>query len=260
MKKRLFLIVAIATLTTATWADISIKQLNTYMKVSGANVVLKEMQKQITSDIETKARMRGEEISQIILNEIRKIVSSKENLAYFTKGIKALNEKDYKEIIKFYNTKIGKKNADLVQNENMLTMQKEIESFSKKKLSKERRSLIVEAVDATMLEKKMEKMGKLMMEIRVESLPLKVQADFREKMKVRFEKMKPMMREQAIKSTAYIYRDFSDAELKLLIEHYKMPSAQKETDAIIEGGAEYIKVVMSQILLVTQNAPSGKSW
>jgi len=260
MKKRLFSIVAIAALTTATWADISTEELNTYMKASGANVVLEKMQEQITSSVEMKEKMRGHEVSQDTLNEIKKIVSSKENIAYFTKGIKALNEKDYKEIIKFYNTKIGKKNADLVQNEDMSMMQKEIESFSKKKLSTERKSLIMEVVDATMSEKKMEEMAKVMMEISVEALPSKVQASFREKMKARFDKMKPMMREQSIKSIAYIYRDFSDAELKLLIEHYKTPSAQKETDARIEGGTQYIKVVMSQMLQVTQNAPAGKSW
>jgi len=260
MKKRLFSIVAMATLTTATWADISTKQLNTYMKASGANVVLEKMQEQITSSVEMKAKMRGHEVSQDILNEISKIVSSKENVAHFTKGIKAFDEKDYKELIQFYDTKIGKKNADLIRNVDMLTMEKEIESFSKKKLSKERKSLITQLVDATMSEKKMEKMAKVMMEINVESLPSKMQAGFREKMNARFIKMKPMMKEQAEKATAYIYRDFSDVELKSLIAHYKTPSAEKETDARIEGGSEYIKVVMSQMLQVTQSAPAGKSW
>jgi len=59
-----------------------------------------------------------------------------------------------------------------------------------------------------------------------------------------------MIKEQAEKKTAYTYRNYSDAEIKLLIAHYKIPSAEKETNAVIDGGAEYMKAVMSQIMEV----------
>ena len=248
MKKRLFSIVAIATLATNAWADISTEQLNTYMKASGADVVLGDMKKQISASIEMKAKMSGKEIPADDLNMMVDIVSNKENLALFTKGIQKLDEKDYKEIIKFYKTKIGKKSADLVRNMDMATMQKEMPAFAKKELSKERKSLITQLVEASMSEKKMEKMSKVMMKATISSLPKEMQAGFEEKMEAQMAQMKPMMREQAIISSAYIYKDYSDADLKSLIAHYKTPSAQKETDAMIDGGAEYMKVVMVQMM------------
>jgi len=80
MKKRLFSILAIATLTTTTWADISTEQLNTYMKASGTDVVLEKMQTQLATSIEMKAKMRGQEIPADVLKEINTIASNKNNL------------------------------------------------------------------------------------------------------------------------------------------------------------------------------------
>jgi len=247
MKKRLFSILAIATLTTTTWADISTEQLNTYMKASGTD---EKMQTQLATSIEMKAKMRGQEIPADVLKEINTIASNKNNLELFTKRIKSLDEKDYKEIIKFYDTKFGKKNADLARNMNSLNMQQEIAKFSKKELSKERKSLISQVVEASMTEKKAEKMIKVMMEATVEAMPKEIRAKFKEKMDAQMVQMKPMMKEQAQKGASYIYRDYSDAELKLLIKHFKTPSAQKESEALIDGLTEYMKVVMSQMMEV----------
>jgi len=250
MKKKLFSLLTIATLTTTAWADISTEQLNTYLKASGADVVLEKMQKQMAIGIEMKAKMRGKEIPADILKAITTIASDKENINKFTKGMKSLDEKDYKEIIKFYDTKIGKKNADLSRNMDMLMMQQEIAKFSKKELPKERKSLISQLVDATMSEKKIEKMTKVMMQSTLNAMPKEMQATIKEKMDAQMAQMKPMMKEQAEKGSAYIYKDYSDTELKLLIEHYKTPSAQKETDAVIDGSTEYMGAVMSQMMEV----------
>jgi len=250
MKKRLFSIVAIATLATNAWADISTEQLNTYLKASGTDVVLEKMQKQMAAGIEMKAKMRGQEVPADILKAITTIASSKENVEKFTKGLKSLDEKDYKEIVKFYDTKIGQKKADIARNTNALMMQQEIEKFSKKALPKERKNLISQFVNVTMSEKKMEKMAKVMMDATLKAMPKEMQAMIKEKMDAQMTQMKPMMKEQAEKGAAYMYRDYSDAELKLLIDHYKTPSAQKETDAVIDGSTEYMGAVMSQMMEV----------
>ena len=253
MKKKLFSLLAIATLTTTVWADISTEQLNTYLKVSGADVLLEKMQKEMATGIEMKAKMRGKEIPADTLKAIATIASNKENVNKFTKGIKSLDEKDYKEIIKFYDTKIGKKSADLSRNMDMSTMQQEIANFSKKELPKERKSLISQLVDATMSEKKIEKMTKVMMQATLDAMPKEMQAMIKEKMDAQMAQMKPTIREEVEKSSAYIYRDYSDTELKLLIDHYKIPSAQKETDAMMDGTIEYMKAVMSQMMEVMKN-------
>jgi len=248
MKKRLFSLLTIAALTTTAWADISTEQLNTYLKASGTDVVLEQMQKQIASSIEMQVKMSGQEISVDDLKMITDIFSKKENVKQFTKGIKSLDEKDYKEILKFYNTTIGKKSVDLVKDMDTVNNQQEIAEFSKKELSKERKNLITQLVDASMFDEKMERVTQVMMEATIDAMPEELQASLIENMDAQMAHMKPMMQEQVEKSTAYIYRDYSDAELKLLIAHYKTPSAEKETDAIIDGTGEYMKTVMSQMI------------
>jgi len=248
MKKRLFSLLTIAALTTTAWADISTEQLNTYLKASGTDVVLEQMQKQIASGIEMKVKMSGQEISADDLKMITDIFSKKENVKQFTKGIKALDEKDYKEIIKFYNTKIGKKSVALVKDMDMLNNQQKIAEFSKKELPKERKNLITQLVDASMFDEKMERLTQVMMEATIDAMPEDIQSSLIENMDAQMAQMKPIMQEQVEKSTTYIYRDYSDAEIKLLITHYKTPSAEKETDAIIDGTGEYMKTVMSQMM------------
>jgi len=251
MKKRLLSIVAMATLTTTTiWADISTEQLNTYMKASGADVILEKMQTQIADGIEMKAKMRGQEVPADILKDITAIASNKNNLELFTKGIKSLDEKDYKEIIKFYDTKLGKKNADLTRNINSLTLQQEIANFSTKELSKERKSLISQLVEANMAEKKAEKIVKVMMQSALDAMPKEIRAKFKEQIDTQIVQLKPKIKEQAEKGASYMYRDYSDAELKSLISHFKTSSAQKESEAIMDGLTEYMQTVMSQIMEV----------
>jgi len=145
MKKRLFSIVAIATFTTTIWADISTEQLNTYLKASGT---LEKMQEEMASSFKMRGKMSGKEIPVDDLKIITTIITRKENLAHFTKAIKTLDEKDYKEILKFYDTKIGKKSTDLAKNMDMVPNQQEEVEFSKKELPKERKNLITQLVDA----------------------------------------------------------------------------------------------------------------
>jgi len=249
MKKKLFSLLTIATLTTTAWADISTEQLNTYMKASGADVVLEKMQKQMASSFKMRGKMSGKEIPVDDLKIITTIITSKENLAHFSKTIKRLDEKDYKEIIKFYDTKIGKKSADLAKNMDIVPNQQEEVEFSKKELPKERKNLITQLVDASMLKEKMERVMQVIMELKIDMMPEDKQAMLIKNFDTKITLLKPMIKEQAEKKTAYTYRNYSDAEIKLLIAHYKTPSAEKETTAVIDGGAEYMKAVMSQIMI-----------
>jgi len=173
-----------------------------------------------------KAKMRGQEISADVLKEITNIASNKNNLELFTKKIKSLDEKDYKEIIKFYDTKLGKKNADLARNINSLNMQQEIVKFSKKELSKERKSLISQLVEVSMSEKKTEKIGKVMIQTTIDALPKEMRVKFQEKMDAQMPQIKLKMREETEKATLfelsrrdrdvtqYIYQLFTSYSLK----------------------------------------------
>jgi len=246
MKKRLFSLLIIALLTITAWADISAEQLNTYMKVSGTDVYFENMQKLV----EMKAKMSRKEISSDVLKEIRTVVSSKENIEQFTKVIKSLDEKDYKELIEFYSTEVGQKSADIVRNFDELKMQKEMIKFSKKELSKERKRLFIELIDTTISEKNMEKAAKRKLEASVKSLPKEMQEAFRKKMKAHQNQIKSKMRDEAIKGSVYIYRDFSDADLKQLIKHAKTSLSQREGDMILSARLNYFKAVKTQLIKV----------
>ena len=248
MKKRLFSLLAVATLTTTAWADISSQQLDAYMKASGADVVLDKMQTQMASSIEMRAKMRGKEIPSEILKGMTTILANKENLAKFTEGLKSLDEKDYEQIMKFYDTKIGKKNAALTKSMNLIDDQEKMVEYSKKELPKERDALLDEYIKVSMSEKKMEKITKVMMQSTVDSLPKEMQEKVQKRIDAQLESMKDMMTKQIKMSTAYAYRDYSNEELKSLINYYKTSPAQKEIDAMIDGVAEYSKSVMPKMI------------
>jgi len=260
MKKGLFTILLISTLTTTSWADISTKQLNTYMKVSGADVEIESIQKKIASIIKINAKRRGKEVSTDVLKAIRTIISNKENLKQLTKGLKGLDQKSYQEIIQYYDTKIGRKEANLARDKNSLTRQQT--KFSKKNLSKKRQSLLTQLTDITISEKRRVQITKILIEAKFSTISKEKRVLLKDKIDAKISKMKPILKEQAEEDTAYDYRDYSDSELKLLIDHYKMSSAQKEIDAIIDGLTGYMKVVMSQIMEVIKkkNNDSQKSY
>jgi hypothetical protein len=75
-----------------------------------------------------------------------------------------------------------------------------------------------------------------------------MQEMMKKQMEVQMEQMKPMMKKQMELSTAYMYKDYSDKELKTLTTHYKTNPAQAEIEATIEGSSNYMKTVMPQVM------------
>ena len=259
MKRKLFSLIAIATLTTTAWADISTEQLEKYMKASGVDVVLQKAQKEVVTGMQMKAKMRGRELPKELLNKIEKIVTKKENLEKFTKGIKSLDEKDYKEIMKFYNTKLGQKSAEIVRNMDIKNMKAEIAEFSKKALPKERELLISKLIELTMSEKQTENMAKVVMQSTLEALPKELQEKLKAKMDAQLAQMKPIMKQQVKANVTYAYKNYSNEELKSLIKYYKTSPAQAEATAMIDGPTEYLKSIMSEMIQVMIEMKQKKS-
>lgn len=250
MKKTLLSLLAITAITTTIWADISEEQLDTYMKASGANVMLENMQKQLGEGIKMQVQMQGNTIPPQVIEAITAVMVKEENLAKFTSGIKGLDEKYYKEIIKFYDTNLGKKSADIVRNMDIAKMQQGMMDFSKKELSKERKVLVNNLIEATMSEKRSEKMARTMMKSTLNAMPKAMQETISKQMEAQMEQMKPMMKKQMELSTGYMYRDYSDKELKTLTTYYKTNPAQAEIEATIEGSSDYMQTVMPQVMNV----------
>jgi len=248
MKRKLISLIVIVSLTTTAWANISTKQLETYMKVSGTNAFFEKAQQEIIFSIEMKFKRSSKKLPTELLKKMKVIVSKKENLEKFTKRIKVLDEKAYTQIIKFYKTKLGQKGLEQIKHLDMLKIQKEMKAFSKKKLSKDRELLISKLVKVSMSKKRTENMKKITMQVTLDAMPKKIREEMKKKMDRQFVQMKPMIEKEAKFTTSYEYKDYSNEELKSLIEHYETTSAQAETEAIIDGTTEYFKAVMSQIM------------
>ncbi len=254
MKKRLCSLLAIATLTTTAWADISEEQLANYMKVSGADAVLNNAQEQIVHSIKIKSKVKGKVLPKKELNELLSVIKKQENLEKWTNKIKSLDEKEYAQIIKFYNTKLGQKQANLGRNLNVEKMQKEMKTFSKKASSKERKLLISELIKLSQSNELIEKKMKIIMELNLNEIPKNMQEKAKEKMNAQLAQLNPIIKKQVKMMNTYIYKDFSDEELKRLVNYYKTSPAQAETKAMNSGSIEYAKAVVSEVIQLSKKA------
>lgn len=243
-------------MTTASWADITTEQLNIYMKASGTDIMLDGMQKQLGASIQQQALMSGDTIPPDVLKAMTEVMVKEDLLSKFTDGLKALDQKDYKEIIKFYSTDLGKKGADIVRKLDMVKMQSELTSFATKVIPEDRKKLLTVLIAVSMSEEKQMKLTETMMMTTLDVMPKSLQAEMKKQLTAQLAEMKPMIKEQTALMSAYMYRDYSNAELKKLAEHFKLSSTQAEIEAMIEGSSSYMSAAMPEIIKVVSKAKS----
>jgi len=248
MKKQLLSLLAIAAITTTSWAEITASQAKDYMSASGADKMLEMLQTQIGAGIQQKASISSTGIPDEILTDMTNIMSNKKNIALFSSDIINLNEDDYKEIMSFYKSAIGKKVADQARSMDMVKMQQELPEFMKKKISPEREELIEKLMEVSMSEEMQVEMMETTMELTVDAMPVEIQDKFRVEMDKQLSAMLPMMKEQLKITSAYTYKNYSDKEVKELIKHYKLASSKAELQSIMNGSSKYMKEVMTQVM------------
>lgn len=259
MKNTLLSILTITAITTASWADITTEQLDSYMKASGADVMLDGMKEQLGASMQQRAKMGGKSIPSDVLEAMTAAMTEKEVLAKFTDGIKSLDEKDYKALMKFYSSDLGKKSADIIRNTDMIKMQKEMAEFAKKVVPEDRKKLLSALTEASMSEKRQMNMTKTMMMSAVSSMPKEMQEQMKTQMEAQLEQMKPMLKEQITLMSAYTYRNYSDSEVKEMTKHYKLSSTEAEVEAIIKGSSSYMSAVMPKIIEVVRSSKEKDS-
>lgn len=257
MKKRLLSILTITTLTTTSWADITSEQLDKYLKASGADVMLNQMQEQMSGSIQQRLKMEGRSIPSDVLEEMTKVIVNEENLAKFTESLKLLDEKDYNELMKFYASNLGKKSADLIRNTDMVKMQTEIVEFSKKTIPEDRKKLLAKLAKASMSEERKMNMTRTMMMSTINAMPKEMQETMKERIEAKLEQMKPMLNQQIALISAYTYRDYSNTEIEKMTKHYESSSTQAEVKAIMKGASSYMSTIMPQLIKVIKNKASN---
>ena len=248
MKKIFLSLSTTMILSTASWADISSTQLKTYLHDSGIETMLENMKTQLSQGIEQQSSMQGEKLPPKIVEGIKKIASKSENVDKFTYGLKHLDEKDYTNILKFYETSLGKKVAEIARTMDMAEMQENMMKFASKKVSSERTKLLSELSTAMMSEELQFKLAKEMSLTVVASLPKEMREVMTKQIDAQMEQMKPMLKQQMELSTAFTYKTLSTDELKEMTTYAKSTSGSAEVEAIMEGTIEYMRTTMSEMM------------
>lgn len=248
MKKILISIVATMALTTASFADITNAQLNSYMKASGADVMLTTIKTQLGGTMEQRASMQGKTIPPKVVDAINAVATKDENLKKFTNGLLKLDEKNYKTLMKFYETDLGKKVADTVTKMDMTNMQKDMMAFSKEKISPERKAILSKLSASLMSEEQQIELSKSMALSMVSSMPKEMQEMMKKQIEAQLEQSKPMIQQQVELSTGFTYKDFSNKELESLTQHAKSASGEAEVKAIMTGTIDYMSAVMPEMI------------
>ena len=250
MKKIISISASVVLMVTVSFADISEKQVDAYLEVSGAKIMFDNLQQQIGDMVDQQAQQSGEKVDPMALVAVKDVMTRDENFAKFTAHIKTLDENDYKNIMAYYATELGKKSAKIAENSDIETMEKELPAFMTKLQenppSEKRMNLIKDIVDAMDMDELQKNMLREMFVSVNKFVPAKQQmpSDDIDKM---VESFTPLLEQQVQISTLFSYKDFSDKELEEVLNYTKTKSGKAEADVIFAGLVDYMKAVMSQM-------------
>jgi len=251
MKKTLLSLLTLLAISTSAWADISTTELDAYLKASGEDIMLSNMQKQIKIGLEYQAKMRGETLPPKLLEAISNIMTK--NLSKFSEGMRSLDKKDYKSIMKFYATDLGRKVAEMIRQLDMVKMQKEMIEFAKKEISPKRKELLAKLAKADLSEERQLEMARESLLMRIKMMPKEMQEGMKKDLDNQLAQIKPMIKQQVQLTTAYTYRDYSNSEIVKITNYLKTPSAQAENRLIEKGMSDYMKAVTPETTKLLQN-------
>ena len=245
-------LVGIFSLTASmTFADITQKQLDTYLDVSGAGVMLENMQTQMSDMVDMQVKASGKDIDPKIAISITEALSSDKNMAKFTKGFKALDLEHYNNIVSFYASKVGKKSSDTAKAMDVATMEQEMISFAQSQKEKpftaKKTKLIANITNASNAVDMQVKMIESMMSSVDDALPKEAKMP-KEQKDMMMSQMKPMIEQQVMMSMNFTYKDYTEQELAEVLAHITSKAGQEEVNILMNGLNEYVKGAMSDMM------------
>lgn len=250
MKKLISIPLSLMLFASVSFAELNQQQVDTYLKVSGAQEMLNNLQQQIGGMVEQQAKQTGEKIDPLALVAIQDVMTRDENFAKFTNHVKNLDEKAYAALIAYYKTDLGKKVANIAAHTDLETMEKELPLFmaeiQKAPPSQQRMSLVKELNAAINTSELQEKMMVEMFDAINSIMPKEKQMPT-EQIAGMLQGMKPIIEQQTQISTLFSYKSLSDKELQEVITHAKSSGGQAEVEAILNGTIDYMSVVMHQM-------------
>ena len=245
-------LVGIFSLTASTsLADITQKQLDTYLDVSGGKVMLENMQTQMSDMVDMQVKASGKDINPKVVISITEALSSDKNMEKFTKGFKALDLNLYNNIISFYATNVGKKLSETAKSSDVATMEREmiafVQSQKEKPFTDKKTKLIENITNATNSVEMQIKMIESMMSSVDDALPEEAKIP-KEQKNMMMSQMRPMMEQQIKMSMKFTYKDYSEQELEKVLAYMTSKAGKEEVKILMNGLNEYIKSAMSDMM------------
>lgn len=232
-------------------ADISQKQLDIYLDVSGAGVMLENMQTQMSDMVDMQVKASGEDIDPKVAISITEALSSDKNMAKFTKGFKALDLDLYNNIVSFYASKVGKKSSETAKSMDTVTMEQDMIAFAQlqkeKPFTAKKTKLIDNITNASNAVDMQIKMIESMISSVDDALPEEAKMP-KEQKNMMMSQMRPMMEQQIMMSMNFTYKDYSEQELEKVLAHMTSKAGKEEVNILMNGLNEYIKSAMSDMM------------
>ena len=232
-------------------ADITQKQLDTYLDVSGGKVMLENMQTQMSDMVDMQVKASGKDIDPKVAISITEALSSDKNMAKFIKGFRSLDLKHYHDIIAFYESSVGKKSSDTAKSMDTQTMQQEMMRFAQSQKEKpftaKKTELIDNITKASNVVNMQIKMMETMMLTMNDTLPKEAKMP-KEQISMMISQMKPMMEQEVAMSMSYTYRNYTEKELAEVLTHISSKAGKIEIEILMNGLNEYTKSAMRDMM------------
>lgn len=255
MKKVVALVTVISVCASMAFAELTQKQLNKYMDVSGSNVMLENMQSQMSDMIDMQMKSLGKNIGAKDAIKVTEALTSDKNIGKITAGLKNMDVKIYKDIISFYASKVGKKSSDIAKSMDITTMEKDMAEFVKSQKENpfsakktELISKILKVTNSVDLQIKMVEGMLLSVDEVMESVLPKSELMPKKEKEIMMSQMKSMMKEQIETSINFTYKDFTEKELSELLTYAKSKAGKVEMDIVMNGMVEYAKSAMKDAM------------
>jgi len=251
MKKVTSLLAIVSLIVSTSFADITEKQLETYLDISGAGAILETIQTQIGETVEAQAKARGETINKKAMATIIEVMSSDKNLAKFTEGLKKLDPVIYNEIIAFYHTKVGEKGAEVAKSMDMGNMARDMQDFFQARkenpFSSNKITLINKITKATHVIETQTKMTEGMMISMNDTMPKGMKIP-QNKIHMMLAQMQPRLEQQATLSMHMNFKDYNEEELEKVLQYSLSNAGSTEAKIMMQATIDYIKDAMTDMM------------
>jgi len=266
MKSKFLLkvILLLSLVTPKLFADITQAQLAEYIKVSRGGQVLAYYKRNIVKEFSHLVEVKHR--SQVI-NRLEVMLKNEEILENFNRNFIDLNKTSYHEMLKFYDTKEGRKSVHITANFSMLNKKEMEVIFQKCKINRTKECL--KNIDLTLFNAFPKSKKILLKKIAQEFDVIKIKRNFTKqsllsmnlvyKKKYQYSREfietystfnDPDYNETTSKISYLFFKDFSEDELEKIVDYALSDAGQQEYKLIEEGITAYTNEFIKRILIL----------